>query len=106
MIESKYKQLFSIHGQALGPASNRGAKNHVGRSNSAITSQPTKVSSSKLRRHAKSEPISSNKVRLGFISGNFHFFVFSIGGPLDPSKSTRKLSPSLPHLLKFNIVRN
>lgn len=50
-----------IHGQALGPASNRGAKNHVGRSNSAITSQPTKVSSSKLRRHAKSEPISSNK---------------------------------------------
>lgn len=40
------------------PAQSLSTRYHVGRSNSAIT---PKISSSKLRRHAKSEPISSNK---------------------------------------------
>lgn len=40
------------------PIQSLSTRYHVGRSNSAIT---PKISSSKLRRHAKSEPISSNK---------------------------------------------
>lgn len=57
------RNKISIHGQALASTNRVKSVNHVGRSNSAITQQ-TKVSSSKLRRHAKSEPISSNKETL------------------------------------------